>query len=93
MKLANLKVMRLYGRGASQAAMLRTYNEMLSYRRNTFKVSGRRSLDATVHRFIHRMVNDRNADRVMGPAAIMIKDHQPMPANAAIATKASSQSG
>jgi hypothetical protein len=35
-QLANLKVVRMYRRGASQEDMLRTYGEMLDYRRNAF---------------------------------------------------------
>ncbi len=35
-QLANLKVVRMYRRGSSQEAMLRTYREMLNYRKNAF---------------------------------------------------------
>ncbi len=35
-QLANLKVVRMYRRGASQEDMRRTYGEMLDYRRNAF---------------------------------------------------------
>ena len=35
-QLANLKVVRMYRRGASQEEMLRTYGEMLNYRKNAF---------------------------------------------------------
>ncbi len=35
-QLVNLKVVRMYQRGASQEEMLRTYREMLNYRKNAF---------------------------------------------------------
>lgn len=75
--------------------MLRTYREVLNYRILPFedyviRIDGASS-EITFP--VHRMRNDRNADRLMGPTVIMIKDHQPRPANTAIATNANSQSG